>query len=417
MTRFKMLARDINSNPTQYRTWVVPNTPDLTAQFYTGLKSGTNPFVDFSAYALLDDNSVADFCLPDPTSWYAITDQLNWDFPVRQVLPFPMEDSHLAVIDGYAYMFGGKITDKIYRADINNPDKWFDTGAVLPDKLYAAKLAILDGYIYLFGGNNGNETSPTQGAMDTIFRAPVSDPLSWTDLGSHLPRRLFYSNLGIAGSSLYLFGGREINSASDVIFTAPISDPTNWSDTGARLPFKVYGSMFGQVNGNWMIFGGQLFPDTVTNVIMSASVSSPTVWTITGLLPWSTAHGQFINIGGDGYIFGPMNGAYTGFTSILRANLLVSPNAWVDLQVQIPGAISHSQMALIYDRVWLFGGSGETAMFTCNQILKYNPFAPKAVNYGAITRTTLQATSNLHDPYQALSIPYWLTDLPFTGRP
>lgn len=236
-------------------------------------------------------------------------------------------------------------------------------------------------------------------------------------MGSRLPRRLCYSNLGIADGYLYLFGGREINSASDVIFRASVSDPLTWIDTGARLPFKLYGSMFGQVKGKWMMFGGQQFPDSVTNLVMSASVSNPLVWSITGLLPWSTAHGQFINIGDDGYIFGPMNGAYTGFTSILRANLQVDPNAWIDLKVQIPGVISHSQLALIYDRIWLFGGSGETAVFTCNQILKYNPFAPKAVNYGAITRTTLQATNNLANPLQALSIPWWLTDLPFDTRP
>lgn len=411
-----MLARDINSNPTQFRTWVVPNTPDFDGYYYTGLKSGTNDFIDVSAYAILDDSIIADFVLPDPTSWYKITNQLNWDYPIRALLPFPPDDSHFCILDGYAYLFGGKITDKIFRADINNPDVWVDTGATLPDNLYGAQLAILDGYIYLFGGNNGNEASPTEGAMDTIFRAPVSDPLSWTNLGSFLPRRLYYSNLGISGSNMYLFGGKEINIATDVIFTAPISDPTNWSDTGARLPYKLYGSMFGQVNGNWMLFGGLLSPDSPTNLILSASTSTPTVWTVTGLLPWSTGFGQFINIGGDGYLFGPMNGSGTGFTSILRANLS-NPNAWVDLQVVIPGVLSHYQMGLIYDRIWIFGGSGETALFACNQILKHNIYWPKAINYGNITRTTLQATSNLHNPNQALCIPYWRTDLPFPGRP
>jgi len=417
MVRFRMLARDINSNPTQYRTWVVPDEPDFAAEFYTGLKSGPNDFVDVTAYAIFDDNVIADFVLPDPTSWYKITDKLNWDFPIRKVLPFPPDDSHFAIIDGYAYLFGGKVTDKIFRADLNNPADWVDTGATLPDNLFGAQLAILDGYIYLFGGNNGNQASPTEGAMDTIFRASVSDPLSWTNLGSFLPRRIFYSSLGIANGSMYLFGGKEINHATDVIFTAPTSDPTNWTDTGDVLPFRVYGCMFGQVDGYWMMFGGQLNQDAATNVIMSASLTSPTSWSVTGLLPWSTAFGQFINIGGDGYIFGPMDGSGTGFTSILRANLFIDRNAWVDMKVVIPGVISHSQIGLIYDRVWLFGGSGETALFACNQILKHNILWPKAINYGNITRTDLQAADNLNNPLEALSIPYWLTDLPFPGRP
>jgi hypothetical protein len=59
-----MLARDINSNPTQYRTWVVANTPDFNAQFYTGYKSSNNAFVDLTAYAINDDSVIANFNLP-----------------------------------------------------------------------------------------------------------------------------------------------------------------------------------------------------------------------------------------------------------------------------------------------------------------------------------------------------------------
>ena len=154
-----MVARDINSNPTQWRTWVVPNTPDFDGYYYTGLKSGPDPFTEVKAYAITDGYAVADFNLPDPTDWTVITDQLEWDFPIRRVLPFPLEDASLAVLDGYIYMFGGKITDKIYRAHVNNPADWEDTGAVLPGPLFGSSLAIVDGYIYLFGGNNGFELS------------------------------------------------------------------------------------------------------------------------------------------------------------------------------------------------------------------------------------------------------------------
>ena len=34
-----MLAKDINSSPSQYRTWIVEDNPDFDAIFYTGLKS------------------------------------------------------------------------------------------------------------------------------------------------------------------------------------------------------------------------------------------------------------------------------------------------------------------------------------------------------------------------------------------
>lgn len=411
-----MVARDINSNPTQYRTWVVPNTPDFDGYYYTGYKSGPNAFTEVKAYAIPDTGVIADFNLPDPQSWVVITDQLGWDYPIRRVLPFPLEDAALAILDGYIYIFGGKISDKIYRADVNNPADWFDTGATLPGPLYGSSLAIVGDTIYLFGGNDGLGAIDGYGAVDNIFSAPVSDPLTWTDHGPLLPRKLHYSALGQDGYNLYLFGGKEINSASDVIFTASVSNPLVWTDTGARLPYKVYGGVFAHVNNNWMLFGGLLTPDSPTNTIITASNSSPLVWTISGLLPWSCGHGQFVNIGGDGYIFGPMVGPTSGFTSILRCNL-ATPNAWVDTQQIIRGVISHSQLAIVADRVWLFGGSGETAIFACNQILKYSTLFPKAINYGNITRVTVPATDNLSTPYLATGMPWWRTDYPFPNRP
>jgi hypothetical protein len=416
MTRYKMVARDINSNPTQWRTWVVQGQPDFDGYYYTGYKSGPNAFTEVHAYAIPDTGTIADFNLPDPTNWVATTDRLNWDFPIRKVLPAPLEDSALAVLDGYIYMFGGKITDKIYRAHVNNPADWEDTGAVLPNPLFGSSLAIVDGYIYLFGGNNGVDAVNGLGAIDNIYSAPVSNPLVWTNHGSLLPRRLEYSHLAMDGYQLYLFGGREINSATNLIFTATTSNPLSWTITGSTLPYKVYGGTLAQINNNWMIFGGLLTPDSPTNTIITASVNTPLSWTTTGLLPWSTGFGQFVNIGGDGYLIGPMNGANTNFTSILRCNLN-NPNAWVDLQVVVRGVVSHSQIAIIADRVWLFGGSGLTAIFACNQITKYNILAPKAINYGTITRVTVPNTDNINRPYTATGMPWWKTDYPFYNRP
>jgi hypothetical protein len=414
MTRYKMVARDFNSNPTQYRTWVVDGTPDFDGYYYTGYKSGPSQFTEVVAYAINDGYAVVDFNLPNPTSWTVITDQLGWDFPVRKVLPFPPDDSAMCILDGYIYLFGGKITNKIFRARVENPADWIDTGATLPNNLYGSSLAVIDGYIYLFGGNTGAFLGLD--ALDNIYSAPVNDPLTWTDHGSLLPRKLHYSALGMDGYQLYLFGGKGINRALDTIFTASTTDPLTWTDTGATLPYDVYGAILAEVNNNWMLFGGLLDPDSPTNTIISAPVSTPLVWGLTGLLPGSTAFGQFVNVGGDGYIFGPVVGTGTTFTPILQCNLS-DPNAWVYTQKTIPGVISHSSLAVIYDRLWLFGGSGLTAIFTCNQILKYVPSAPKAANYGNITRTTVQSTDNLHSPYQALCIPWWCTDFPFFNRP
>ena len=409
-----MLARDVNSNPTQYRTWIVANTPDFTGEFYTGYKSGPNPFVDVSAYAINTDSVIADFNLPLPTSWRATPSELITDFPVRKVLPFPSEDSHFAIVDGYAYMFGGKVTDKIYMASLNNPADWVDSGATLPTPLYGASLAIIGEYIYLFGGNSGNGSNMGTGAVDTIFSAPLSNPLEWTNLGSLLPRQLFYSNLGMYNGTLYLFGGLEVNNASNVILTASTADPLTWTDTGVTLPVALYGSILAQVNNSWILYGGQSSPDSPTADIFTASISDPTNWSYDGYLPYATAFGQFFTIGHSGYIVGPVvnQTPFTGFTPILQCNL-VEPTIFTDALQVVPAVLSHSQVAIIYDRIWFFGGSGETAIFTCNQTLKYLFTNSAANNYATLTRIVLPATDNLDNPYQALCFPYWRTDYPF----
>src|SRR5579885_2289952 len=204
MIRYKMVARDVNSSPTQYRTWIVNNTPDLTGQYYTGPKSGPNPFVDVSAYLITDDNVIADFNFPMADTWFDedhIGEQLY--IPAGRVLPEQICDSQLAIIDGYAYLFGSKISDKIWRAPLNNPCDWVDTGARLPTKLYGSSLAIVDGYnLYLLGGQEINDAS------NVIFTAPVSNPLAWTDTGQRLVDTLYGSSLTVWDGYIYLLGGQ-----------------------------------------------------------------------------------------------------------------------------------------------------------------------------------------------------------------
>jgi hypothetical protein len=421
MLRFKMVGRDPGSIPTQYRTWVVLGAPDFTGAQYTGLKSGPAPMVDITAYAINDDMVIADFNLPTPSMWNPSPPEIAQDFPILKILPSQLDDAHLAIIsdgyssvdgyghpdgysDGYVYMFGGKLTNKIYRATLNNPADWSDTGATLPGNLYGASLAIANGSIWLFGGNDGYHNPAS-----TIFSAPVSNPLKWTNNGNLLPISLSYSSLGMGSGFIYLFGGRGAGGATNVILRAPISNPLSWTNTGSTLPTPVYGSSIAQINGNWMKFGGMLNHTTPSNSIWQAPIGSPTSWTLSGSMPYANAHGQFVCVGNDGYLIGPMVGTGNGFTGIIQCHLN-KPNQWFNTNQVVRGVISHSQAAIIADRVWLFGGSGERAIFACNQELKYNIYDPVVQAYGYITQTLLFNTDNVNYPFSALSMPYWKTD-------
>lgn len=411
MILYRMLALDFNANPQQYRSWLVSGIPDLDAQVYYGYKSGNNALVDISAYATDDVSVITAFDLPLPANWNPSPPELISDFPILKVLPAAVEDSQLAIIDGYIYMFGTNISASIYMANVNNPADWIDTGATLPTTLYGSSLAIVGDHIYLFGGNNGS------GPVNTIFSAPLSNPLSWTNTGSHLPQKLQYSSLGMYNGSLYLFGGLGVNAAKRIIFTASTSNPLLWTNTGSHISTPVYGSVIAQINDNWFLYGGQLASGELTNNIWSAPVNSPTSWSLVGNLPYKTAFGKFITAGNDGYLIGPMAGSFaTGFTSILQCHLN-NPYDFFDTGQFVRGVISHSQIAMVYDRIWLYGGSGLSAIFACNQQLKYN-FTDLIVEaYQNATRIVFPATDNLNNPFEALCVPYWITDYSMSPPP
>lgn len=402
-----MTARDPNCAPTQYRTWVVDNTPDLTAQYYTGYRGGSEPLVDITAYMIFDDSVIADFNLPLPLSWNTDAPEISPNYPVLQVLPEALEGSQFAVIDGYAYLFGGKITNHIYYAALGHPGEWIDTECILPTNLYGGSLAIIDGYIYIFGGNNG--TNNGEGVLKNIFSAPVSDPTNWIDTGATLPQAVHYSCFGMYEGTLYLFGGREINNATNIIMTASASNPLEWTLSSSTLPAPVYGASFAQVNGNWMIMGGLNFTNTATSAIYTAPVTNPTHWIFDGYLPYATAFSSFVTIADRGYLIGSMVNTPTNFTTILQSNLAY-PTIFVDTNQVIFGVITNSNVAVLSDRIWLFGGSGLNSIFTCYQKIRYNFYDPYVEAYGQITRVQFPLFDNLDNPYQALCFPYWKTD-------
>lgn len=394
MVRYKMLGRDINASPVQYRTWVVDDQPDFDGNLYNGLKSGSDPFVDVTAYIIYDDTVIADFNLPNA---------LHWD-TTKKVLPDSVADSQLAIIDGYVYLFGGKISGRIYRAHINNPTDWVDTGAQLPGLLYGSQLVIINNTIYLFGGNDGLAT-------DHIFSASTLDPLIWIDHGAQLPDKIYGAQIIIINDNLYLLGGRNLTNAVDTIFTASINDPLTWTDTGAKLPNPLYGSQVAIINNYVYLFGGLIMPNTSVRYIYSAPLSDPTNWHAVNFLPYTIYNGQFFTIGNKGYLITPgktLTSPKSMGTRILRCDLS-SPTQWVDTLRTVPGEVSESQIAIINDRIFLFGGSGSSVIFANASELKYKFGTIAVINYGSTTRTQYNNTPNKLDLFKVLGFPYWKT--------
>ena len=401
MVRFKMLGRDINSSPTQYRTWVVNDQPDFTGSLYQGLKSGPDPLAEISAFELVDPSVLGNFNLPNPVFWYT----------TRKVLPSAVYNSQLGIIDGYAYLFGGQGDASIYQASTNNPTDWINTGATLPTPLASSQLAILDydgydgyqdGYLYLFGGSNGGPSS-------TIYSAPISNPLQWTNKGNLLPFGLAHSQIAIIGSYLYLFGGNTSTGPTAHILKASIANPLVWTDTGVTLPAPLYSSQVAIIGGNIYLFGGLTGPNSPSFYIMTASVNNPLVWSyVQYALPYAMWNAQFVAIGDQGYLIGPTTSG-SQFTKIFRCNLS-NPQLWYDSGKTVPGIVTQSQLGIIYDRIWLFGGCGSSIIFTCDPLLKSLPGAAEQRAYGNVTRTQYDSVSSELDLFGVLGFPNWKTD-------
>lgn len=398
MARFKMLGRDVDSSPAQYRTWIVNDEPDLTGQFYTGLKSGPHPLVDISAYLILDDSAIVDFNYPLTAQPF-----LNSWATTKRVLPEAVYDGQLAVIGDYIYIFGGKGSNRILRANINRPADWENTGAVLPSILSGAQLAIVGDKVYLFGG----EDSQT---LDTIYSANLSDPLVWTNHGSLLPRRLQNSQLAIINGEIYLFGGFEITASSKAIIKCSVSDPLTWTDTMMEIPNAIYNSHIAIVGNYVYLFGGQNSSSEHSDKISRAPLSNPTNWTlIMATLPYKVSAGQFFTIGERGYIIAPGNASPNSyFTNILQCDLS-NPTSWTNTKKYVPGDISFSHLAIIYDRIFLFGGNGSSVIYADNYLVKYKINYNPIFKYGDVTRNQYNLSSTL-DLFKVLGFANWKTD-------
>lgn len=409
MVRFKMVGRDVDSAPLQYRTWVVDDLPDLDQTRFTGYKSGPHPLVDVSAHIIYNDNVIADFNLPLPNKWKS----------TKKVTPQSLASSHLAIIDGYVYLFGGEVTDKIFRAPVNRPTEFEDTGAVLPTPIYGGQLAVLGERVYIFGGNNGEAT-------DTIFSAPTADPLSWENHGNLLPQPLYNSQLCIIDGYVYLFGGAQhFSHATSRIFKTSSFEPLNWEDTGRDLPFPLYNSQVGLIDGYVYLFGGQKFVDTPVDNIFRAPAADPLAWVDYAYLPYTSTQAQFFTIGNNGYLITPISPGRQavspnvvmndGEARILKCSLS-TPYGWIDILETVPGEVTRSNLAVIYDRVFLYGGSGSSVIFATEYRIAYLFDNVSVVAYGDITRTEYYNTLNNLDLFKVICFSPWRTDYVNNGE-
>lgn len=414
MARIKMVGRDVDTSPTQHRTWVVEDQIDSDGYYYTGPKGGPHPLAEVYAYPAPDD-SIVNFNLPNPLDWG----------PTYRTLPESSWDSHLLVMDGYIYLFGGGDSDSILFATTGNPAYWRDTGANMPSKIGGGQLAVIDGYTYIFGGIDGYDGYN----KDKVFSAPNSDLLTWTDHGPKLPGPLVHSHLFMDDGYVYLIGGDDgYHQHKNVIYYAALDDPLTWYESGFTLPTTLIGSHLGVIGGYVYLFGGISDGYPTTKIWRSDVTTKLNSWAYVGDLPTTAHFGQFLTIGSKGYIFAIDNSTPQTYNTKIFECELSSPTSWslaslinylsvpLSLETQvIDASISQSQFAFINDRIFMFGGNGSSAIYTHSYDTVYSPADPVAVSYGDITRIQYQEATDGYEKFEILGYPYWKTDYSAMG--
>ncbi|MGH7156500.1 MAG: Kelch repeat-containing protein [Candidatus Saccharimonadales bacterium] len=231
-------------------------------------------------------------------------------------------------------------------------------GTIYGNKDAWGQSATIGNDMYMFGGG---DASP----VNTIYHATVANPTSWDNAsGATLSAPLSSSTLAIIGNTIYMFGGFTGSSATSAIYYASTSSPTSWSTSGSTLPGPLAESQLAVIGNYIYLFGGfnSSWGSGWSNVIYRAPVSSPTTWTNMSLpangsytIPALLAGSQLAVIGNYVYLFG---GAISGSLTneIFRAPIS-NPLSWGTTFVGVlPGALGNSSLAIIGNYVYLFGG-------------------------------------------------------------
>ena len=279
-------------------------------------------------------------------------------------LPGALAYSQVAIIGNYIYLFGGQsggsAVNYIYRAATSNPTNWSYVSN-LPTALSNPQVAVIGNYVYLFGGFT------TTDVTNHVYRASVSDPLTWTDMGSKLPAALSNSQVAVIGSYIYLFGGyigSNINTGH--IYRASVSDPLTWVDTGSTIGPALDYSQVAVIGDYVYLFGGLQRGGTSypRNSIYRASVSDPLTWTYVGIMGFAACESQVAVIGDSVFLFGgyTYNGSTWSDSNYIARFPVSNPAMAISGSFGLPVTLSNSQVAVIGNNIYLFGGYAAGAL-------------------------------------------------------
>lgn len=173
----------------------------------------------------------------------------------------PLYWSARFVVGQYLYYVGGfatsVVTSNIYRSPISDLTQIEQVGTFAGSYLYASTFYQYGDYLYIIGGRRGSSAAPSTTLTNKIWRAHISDPTQWTQIGT-FPVALAYTGCGVVGDRVIIGGvrtGSDGSTYTTSAWMAPADNPTSWS-TITALNAAIAGRGVIVVDDTYCLYGG-----------------------------------------------------------------------------------------------------------------------------------------------------------------
>lgn len=204
-----------------------------------------------------------------------ISDPLTWT--QIGVMSTPIYWAARFIIGDYLYYVGGSngstVLSSVYRSKLTDLCTVEYVGTFAGGFLYAATFSTsTETTCTLLVGAAGHLVSASTVLSNKIWRAHISDPLTWTQIGT-FPMVLAYSGCAVVGDRVVVGGvrtGSDGLNVSTAVYVANAADPTSWSATTA-LSSALIARATHCVDDMVLFYGGATFSLTCSTLVESYS--------------------------------------------------------------------------------------------------------------------------------------------------
>lgn len=334
-------------------------------------------------------NSILTASVDNPSSWSTSGNTL------------PAVRSHMALVkvNTTLYLYGGhngtSAVNTIYSAPISTPTVWTNTGATLPANIERAVPYVNATHVYLYVGTGGASTiyRATVGAptsftsvgtivsidvtgyalyADTdfiylygnnILRAPIADPLTWTDITNVTSTAVAAASVGVYAGRIWSFGGRLSGGTAGTTIQSTESTSVKFTTSGAAFPEGIMGGTLIKTSQFFLIVGGKT---TGTNWYF-APLSDPTSWQIGSNGP-GRQFGQGFVLNNHVYYYGGETAEGTvfptsaGMRAVIGGSGNIDENSWMTgslggaFKLSGPVPIARHVLFVVGNYVYITGG-------------------------------------------------------------